>query len=70
MERYENEPMQNRVRALFQDLFERQRSDDIHIIDAGGSFDQVSRDILKIATDSVACVDVIGPLRKLGPIAV
>lgn len=70
VERYENEPMQNRVRALFQDLFERQRSDDIHIIDAGGSFDQVSRDILKIATDSVACVDVIGPLRKLGPIAV
>lgn len=68
-ERYENEPMQKRVRELFQDLFDRQRSEDIHIIDAGRAFDEVSRDISKIATDSIARVDAIGPLRKLGPIS-
>lgn len=68
-ERYENQPMQNRVRGLFQDLLDRQRSDDIHIIDAGRAFDEVSQDILKIATDSVARVNAIGPLRKLGTIS-
>ncbi|EYE98501.1 bifunctional thymidylate/uridylate kinase [Aspergillus ruber CBS 135680] len=68
-ERYENEPMQKRVRGLFQDLFDRQRNEDIHIIDAGRTFDEVSRDISKIATDSIARVDAIGPLRKLGPIS-
>lgn len=68
-ERYENQPMQIRVRGLFQDLFDRQRSEDIHIIDAGRAFDEVYQDILKIATDSVARVDVVGPLRKLGPIS-
>ncbi|ODM20884.1 Thymidylate kinase [Aspergillus cristatus] len=68
-ERYENQPMQIRVRGLFQDLFNRQRSEDIHIIDAGRAFDEVYQDILKIATDSVARVDAVGPLRKLGPIS-
>lgn len=61
--------MQGRVRELFQDLFDRQRRDDeIHIVEAGKSSDEVSQDIFKIATDTIACLDSIGPLRKLGAI--
>lgn len=69
LERYENESMQGRVRELFQDLFDRQRRDDeIHIVEAGKSFDEVSQDIFKIATDTIACLDSIGSLRRLGAI--
>lgn len=68
-ERYENELMQKRVRGLFQDLFDRQQNEDIHIVDAGRAFDEVSQDISEIATGSIARVGTIGPLRKLGPIS-
>ncbi|KAI9933274.1 hypothetical protein ASPWEDRAFT_53064 [Aspergillus wentii DTO 134E9] len=70
VERYENEPMQNRVRELFQTLFDLQKNDGIHTIDAGRSFDEVTRDILKIVEECILHLNTIGPLRKIGPIAV
>ena len=68
VERYENATMQARVRELFITLFDLQQSDDIHIIDARRTVDQVSEDIQKIATRCITRLDTIGPLRKLGPI--
>ncbi|KAJ5708958.1 hypothetical protein N7493_010292 [Penicillium malachiteum] len=66
-ERYENETMQTRVRELFRTLFDRQ--EDIAIIDAGESLDEVSKDIQKAVSDCIARLDSIGPLRVLGPLA-
>ncbi|KAF4214834.1 hypothetical protein CNMCM5878_008718 [Aspergillus fumigatiaffinis] len=68
VERYENETMQNRVRELFQTLFDLQQGDYIHTIDAGRSFDAVSQDIMKIVTDSIERLDAMGPLKRLGPL--
>jgi dTMP kinase len=60
--------MQNRVRELFQTLFDLQQGDYIHTIDAGRSFDAVSQDIMKIVTDSIERLDAMGPLKRLGPL--
>ncbi|RAL01944.1 bifunctional thymidylate/uridylate kinase [Aspergillus ibericus CBS 121593] len=69
-ERYENEPMQSRVRELFQTIFRVQRSGDIRVIDAGRSFEDVSVDIQKSAVDCLAGLDSIGPLKRFVSIAV
>ena len=72
-ERYENEPMQKRVRALFQDLFGRQQGEDaegVHIVDAGREFDEVSREIWNAVERIVERVGGDGPLRKLESIHV
>jgi dTMP kinase len=69
VERYENETMQTRVRELFQTLFDLKQGDYIHAIDAGRSFDAVSEDILKTVTDSIERLDVMGPLKRLRPLA-
>ncbi|KAJ5104643.1 hypothetical protein NUU61_001990 [Penicillium alfredii] len=66
-ERYENETMQTRVRELFRTIFERQH--DVCIVDAGGSFDQVSQEILGAVSNCMVRLDAIGPLRTLGPLA-
>lgn len=71
-ERYENEPMQKRVRALFQDLFDRQRGEDaesVHIVNAGKEFEEVSREIWGVVERVVTRVGD-GPLRKLESIYV
>lgn len=65
-ERYENETMQTRVRELFRTLFERQ--EDVSIIDAGKSLEDVSRDIQDIVSERVGRLDALGPLRALGPL--
>ncbi|KAF5867140.1 Thymidylate kinase [Aspergillus alliaceus] len=65
-ERYENETMQSRVRELFQALFDLQPTGDIHIIDAGRSFQEVSEEIQEKATDCIA--QITGPLRKFDTI--
>lgn len=69
VERYENETMQNRVRELFQTLFDLQQGDYIHTIDAGRSFDAVSQDIMKIVTDYIGRLDAMGPLKRLGALS-
>lgn len=68
MERYENATMQTRVRELFHTLFDLQPVDDIHIIDAGRSKDQVSQDIMGAVSKCISHLGAIGPLRKLEPI--
>ncbi|KAA8643055.1 hypothetical protein EYZ11_011728 [Aspergillus tanneri] len=65
IERYENESMQKRVRELFGTLFDRQLSGDIHFVDAGRPFEEVSRDIQMAVTERISRLDAIGPLRKL-----
>ena len=72
-ERYENEPMQRRVRALFQDLFDRQQGEDeagVRIVDAGRAFEEVSRVIGTAVDEAMARVGRDVPLRRLGPIQV
>ncbi|KAJ5995615.1 hypothetical protein N7481_002592 [Penicillium waksmanii] len=65
-ERYENEAMQTRVRELFRTLFERQ--EDVSIIDAGKSLEDVSKDIQVVVSECVGRLGAIGPLRTLGPL--
>lgn len=66
-ERYENEAMQTRVRELFRTIFEKQQ--DVSIIDAGKSIDEVSQEIQGAVTSCIARLDVAGALRKLEPLA-
>ncbi|KAL3462555.1 thymidylate kinase-domain-containing protein [Aspergillus heterothallicus] len=63
-ERYENETMQARVRELFQTVFELQQGADVRTIDAGRSFDEVSKDISKTAIECITRVSQAG--RSLG----
>ncbi|KGO63972.1 Thymidylate kinase [Penicillium italicum] len=65
-ERYENEAMQTRVRELFRTIFEKQQ--DVSIIDAGKSIDEVSQEIQGAVAGCIARLDVTGPLKKLGPL--
>ncbi|OJJ48511.1 hypothetical protein ASPZODRAFT_62606 [Penicilliopsis zonata CBS 506.65] len=68
-ERYENQAMQTRVRELFHALFKVVRGghDDVQIIDAGRSLDEVANDIRDAVRGCIERLDAIGPLRKLGP---
>lgn len=66
-ERYENESMQNRVRELFRALFDR--LEDVCIVDAGKTLEEVSHDIQAAVSDCLGRLDAIGPLRTLGPLA-
>ncbi|KAJ0417724.1 thymidylate kinase-domain-containing protein [Aspergillus carlsbadensis] len=69
-ERYENATMQSRVRELFKTVFDLQQGADVQTIDAGRSFDQVSNDISKIATECIARVGHAGPLGKLTALSI
>ncbi|KAJ5981406.1 hypothetical protein N7499_001586 [Penicillium canescens] len=66
-ERYENAAMQTRVRELFQTIFEKMQ--DVAIIDAGKSMDEVSKEIQSAVTGCIAGLDTCGALRKLEPLA-
>ena len=58
--------MQTRVRELFRSLFDRQ--EDVAIINAGKSLEEVSKDIQVAVSKCVERLNVIGPLRVLGPL--
>ncbi|KAJ5958141.1 uncharacterized protein N7479_005291 [Penicillium vulpinum] len=66
-ERYENEAMQTRVRELFRTIFEKQQ--DVSIINAGESIDEVSQEIQSAVAGCIARLEVTGALRKLEPLA-
>jgi dTMP kinase len=66
-ERYENEAMQTRVRELFQTIFEKMQ--DVAIIDAGKSMDEVSKEIQGAVTGCIARLGTSSALRKLEPLA-
>ncbi|KAJ5146436.1 uncharacterized protein N7515_001000 [Penicillium bovifimosum] len=66
-ERYENETMQSRVRELFRTIFEKQQ--DVSIIDAGKSIEEVAQGIQGAVSDCIARLDATTPLRKLEPLA-
>lgn len=67
LERYETDAMQMRVRELFQSLLSMPHNDEICIIDAGRSMQEVAQDILEPVLECMKNLDAIGPLRKLGP---
>lgn len=69
VERYENEPMQKRVRELFGTIFGLQPSGDIQIVDAGREFEEVSRDIQQAVAKRIAQLGDIGSLRRLARFA-
>lgn len=66
-ERYENENMQTRVRELFRAIFEKQQ--DVAIIDAGKSIEEVASEIQSAVTDYISRIDATSSLRKLEPLA-
>lgn len=66
-ERYENEPMQTRVRELFRTIFEKQQ--DVAIIDAGKSIEEVASEIQGAVTACISRMDATASLRKLEPLA-
>ncbi|BCS27599.1 bifunctional thymidylate/uridylate kinase [Aspergillus puulaauensis] len=68
-ERYENETMQSRVRELFSTIFSLQKKSDIRMIDAGRTFEEVSKDISKIVTECIARVDPASALGKMTSIS-
>ncbi|KAL4801630.1 thymidylate kinase-domain-containing protein [Aspergillus unguis] len=68
-ERYENKTMQTRVRELFGTVFSIQRDSNIHTIDAGRSFEEVSQDISQVVTECIARVDPASSLGKLTPVS-
>ncbi|KAJ5517808.1 Thymidylate kinase [Penicillium expansum] len=65
-ERYENEAMQTRVRELFRTIFEKQQ--DVSIIDAGKSIDEVAQEIQGAVAGCIARLDATSALRKLEPL--
>ncbi|RAO71568.1 uncharacterized protein BHQ10_007580 [Talaromyces amestolkiae] len=67
VERYETDSMQKRVRDLFLSLLDLPHNDEICVIDAGQSVDEVAQDILEPVLECMKNVDSIGPLKKLGP---
>lgn len=66
-ERYENTAMQSRVRQLFTSMLFGQ--EDVKIIDAGRSFEEVAEEIQLTATAVLARVNEIGPLRTMKPLS-
>lgn len=67
VERYETDSMQKRVRDLFLSLLDLPHNDEICVIDAGQSVNEVAQDILEPVLECMKNVDSIGPLKKLGP---
>lgn len=66
-ERYENETMQTRVRELFRTILDKQ--EDVSIIDAGKSIEEVSQEIQGAVAGCISRLDPTSPLRKLEPLA-
>jgi dTMP kinase len=62
--------MQSGVRELFNTVFDLQQGTDVQTIDAGRSYDQVSTDISKVATECIARVGHAGPLGKLTALSI
>ena len=68
-ERYETETIQSRVRELFGSIFDLQTGNQVRIIDAGRSMNEVSKDILGVVSECIRDLDAVGPLRKLGSLS-
>ncbi|EPS34536.1 Thymidylate kinase [Penicillium oxalicum] len=66
-ERYENEKMQTRVREIFRTLFDRQEN--VCVIDAGRTLDEVSKDIQIAVENCLSQSTRNEPLKHLGPLA-
>lgn len=65
-ERYETTRMQERVRELFGQLFEKLDNEHVHTVDAGGSIEEVAHGILWPVLD---CVKNLGAARLLGQLS-
>ena len=65
LERYETDRMQVRVRQLYQTLLEKEGNDEFCVVDAGGSMDDVEREVLQKVLECIRRVEELGPLRTL-----
>lgn len=68
MERYEKASMQRRVGQLYMSFVGIKDNEEMRIVDAGRSRDEVARKMLDLALDCIGNVGSIGPLRTLGPL--
>lgn len=68
MERYEKASMQQRVGKLYMSFVGMKGNEEMRIIDAGRSKDEVAHDILEHAVGCIENIDSIGSLRTLGPL--
>lgn len=68
MERYENVTLQQRVGHLYMSFAGIKNNEEMRIVDAGRSMDEVAREMLDLALECIAKIPAIGPLRTLGPL--
>ena len=64
-ERYETEKMQTRVRSLFTELFARLPGINVQVINAGGTIDEVSSNVLTSFDEAASATNTSRPLQKL-----
>ena len=64
-EKYETSSMQKRVRELFHELLKLPDGQDMRVIDAGQSLDQVETDITKIVESALSYPNMAEPLRQI-----
>ncbi|KAL1956825.1 hypothetical protein VTO42DRAFT_6775 [Malbranchea cinnamomea] len=68
LERYENADLQQRVANLYLSFLGMNGNEEMRVIDASRSKDDVAKEVLEYALNCIANVDAIGPLRTLGPL--
>lgn len=65
-ERYETNEMQERVRALFGELLKRPKNEEMVVVDAGRSLDEVKKRMLQLANEALRFERIDRPLRIFG----
>ncbi len=67
MEKYENSRMQKRVRELFIDLLRLPDGEDLRIVNAGQSMDEITKEILGMVEVILRDEKLLQPLRSILP---
>lgn len=66
-EKYETSSMQKRVRELFMDLLQGEDGEDVRIIDAGRSAEDVEKDVVKLVDETMTGKVLQTQLRTISP---
>ena len=68
IERYEKAEVQDRVRELYQEMrAHRDEAEDVVVVDAGRTADEVERDVMRFVEEAEVKSDVDGKLRRVRP---
>ncbi|KAM5464691.1 Thymidylate kinase [Microsporum audouinii] len=65
-ERYETVNLQKKVGKLFISLSGLKGNEDMRVVDAGREIEEISRELQSEVLQTIANIDSMGPLRKLG----